>query len=279
MARKPQTIAIADVIGALYRSLLRREPDAEGAQVKIDAVASGEAKLEDMIWSFVASHEFVALDEKVDSSQRFTNDQTQFGELEILLKLWVGETVRCPIVVDVGARGKARSNSYDLMKTFGWKGYLFEANPRLIPMIDAEFHGLDYEIFACAISDYTGEATFHIGVNDDVSSLDAEAAEGWGPLAGSVTVPVERLGNMLRDRGVPQDFELLSIDIEGEDVKVLNDVVAHFGYRPQYVIIEASYDYATRSLEDLPFHDDVRAAYEIVGQTPANLILGRRAEG
>lgn len=274
MAKRPTQLSYPAVIQALYHSMLGREPDADGGQTKIDALRDGSASLTEIIGSILNSEEFAAVHKSADTSARLTNDQTQFGEFEILLRLWINQFANHRIVVDVGARGKARSNSYDLMRSFGWRGYLFEANPRLIESIRGEFQGLDVEIIQCAVSDYTGEATFHLGINDDVSSLNAEAAAGWGPLAGEVTVPVERLGNILRDYGVPQDFDLLSIDIEGEDVKVLNDVVVAFGYRPRWIIIEASYDFATKSLEDLPTDDLVRQTYRIVGQTPANLILG-----
>ncbi|WP_309627549.1 FkbM family methyltransferase [Brevundimonas sp.] len=274
MAKRPTQLSHAAVVRALYQSMLGREPDSEGGQSKIDALIDGSLNLTEIIASILHSDEFAEVNGTGDTGARLTNDQTQFGEFEILLKLWINRFANHRIVVDVGARGKARSNSYDLMKSFGWRGYLFEANPRLIESIRSEFHGLDVQIIPCAVSDYTGEATFHLGVNDDVSSLNAEAAAGWGPLAGAVTVPVERLGNILRDYGVPQDFDLLSIDIEGEDVKVLNDVVVAFGYRPRWIIIEASYDFATTSLDDLPADDLVRQTYRIVGQTSANLILG-----
>ena len=278
MAKAPTQISYSAVIEALYHALLEREPDAEGARVKIEALQSGETTLDDVIGTMMRSDEFADVHKLADTSDRLTNDQTQFGELQILLALWIDQAASDKIVVDVGARGKARSNSYDLMKWFGWRGYLFEANPRLIEPIRDEFHGLDMELICCAISDYTGEATFHLGVNADVSSLNEEAASGWGPLAGEVTVPVERLGNVLRDYGVPQDFDVLSIDIEGEDVKVLNDIVSGFGYRPRWIIIEASYDFSTKSLEDLATDDLVRQTYRIVGQTSANLILGLIAE-
>lgn len=92
-----------------------------------------------------------------------------------------------------------------------------------------------------------------------------------------MSVPVRRLGGLLREYNIPAHFSLLSIDIEGEDISVLNDLIVHDDYRPLSIIIEASYGFATRALTDLPFAPDVLAAYDLVGQTEANLILEIKA--
>jgi FkbM family methyltransferase len=283
VANSTSSAEAADRIRALYRALLDREPDV-GASEKTDRLAAGLSSLEDIVREIVGSEEYAdrfgALRETPAPSEpgTFTNDQTQFGELEILLRLWINGTARQRIVVDVGARGRERSNSFDLMRTFGWRGILFEANPNLIPSINTAFAGLDYELVQCAVSDYSGEAVFHLGVNDDVSSLDPEAAGGWGPISGAIAVEVQRLGTALQKRNVPTDFDLLSIDIEGEDIKVLNDLIDNSAYRPGWVVIEASYDFRTTSLDDLPFSAKVKETYALVGQTVANLILQRVSE-
>ncbi len=261
-----------EIVDVLYKNFLGRAPD-PGAGWKAEGLARGELTLEQLIAEILVSEEYRG---RQATPVKFTNDQSQFGEFELLLQRWVRRASAHQIVVDVGARGRARSNSFDLLKTFGWRGVLFEANPNLIPGIESDFAGLDVEVVPYAISDYEGEATFYLGINNDVSSLNEHASLGWGPLAGEVTVAVRRLGPLLEERGVPQDFDVLSIDIEGEDIKVLNDLVTASGFRPQWVIIEASYEYATQSLTDLPFDETVRAAYEIVGQTAANLILEYR---
>ena len=69
---------------------------------------------------------------------------------------------------------------------------------------------------------------------------------------------------------------MLSIDIEGEDIKVLNDVIGS-GYRPEWVVIEASLDFSIKSLTDLPLLQTVRDEYDLVAQTRANLILERNS--
>ena len=257
-------------LSAVYSGIFNRELDS-GADDKVDRLAAGISSLADIIRELLGSDEYRTL--AGSSGSALLKDQTQYGELEILLRLWVNAYARHRIVVDVGARGRERSNSYDLMRSFGWRGVLYEANPNLIPSIRAEFDGLDYELIQAAISDFNGEAIFHLGANDDVSSLNADAASGWGPIVGAVAVEVRRLGESLKSLSIPADFDLISIDIEGEDIKVLNDLIDNFDYRPRWVIIEASYDFTVKALTDLPFSDKVRESYALVGQTAANLIL------
>lgn len=269
MERQFAGMSAAELVAALYRAFLRREPDPEGAQGKVERLLGGDETVADIIAEFMASSEF----KSCTSSAKLISDQTQYGEFERLLQRWTTLAVGTPLVVDVGARGKARSNSWDLLKFFEWRGILIEANPSLIEAISADFAELDFELIQCAVSDYEGEATFYLGVNDDVSSLNFEVSVGWGPTTGEVAVPVRRLGKILDERGVPDDFALLSIDIEGEDVRVLNDLIENTTYRPRWVIIEASYDFATKSLSDLPFTPSVLSSYKMIDQTQANLIL------
>ena len=194
-----------------------------------------------------------------------------------LIRLWADGAVPSKFVVDVGARGLERSNSYDLVRHFGWRALLIEANPKLLEGLRVAFAGLPASIVGCAVSDYGGEATFTIGVNDDVSSLNPDAAADWGPVRGTTTVSVRRLGDILAEMQAPQRFGLLSIDIEGEDIKVLNALIGQSPFRRDWVSIEASNDFAVRSLDDAPFSAAVKDAYAIRGQTRANLILQHRA--
>ena len=258
----------ADFVAVLYRSFFGRELD-PSAQDKIDRLRSGQANAEDIIAEILQSEEF----RTAKPDERLFRDQTQYGELQQLIGRWMVGAVRYPWVVDVGARGKERSNSWDLLRTFGWTGLLIEANSNLIPSIQADFAGLKCEILNCAVSDYEGEATFYLGANDDVSSLDSNASSGWGPLTGEMRVLVRRLPALLKERGVPEQFGLLSIDIEGEDIKVLNDLVTTSAYRPRWVLIEASYDFQTKAMRDLPFDASVLSAYRLVDQTASNLLL------
>ncbi|WP_309627561.1 FkbM family methyltransferase [Brevundimonas sp.] len=263
----------ATAVADLYRGFLGREPD-PSAETMIKALDEGTVTFPQIINAFLRSPEFGLVRETRRKADSLTNDQTQFGEFMILLTRML-RTDGQRVIVDVGARGKERSNSYDLLKSFGWRGILVEANPALADQIRIDFAGLDVALEVCAASDFEGEATFHIGVNDDVSSLNQAASLGWGETLGEITVKVVRLPTLLERHGVSRDFDLLSIDIEGEDIKVLNDTVAA-GWTPRWVIIEASNDFIVKTLEDAPFSEGVRSAYSIVGQTCANLILERK---
>lgn len=267
MERRFAGLEASEFVQMLYRVFFMREPD-PAAQDKVERLINDVSSVEDVIAEILASEEFGSRNDS-----QLIRGQTQYGELELLIRRWMTCAVQDRWVVDVGARGKARSNSWDLLNTFGWRGLLVEANSALIPTIEAEFAGLQMELLNCAISDYEGEATFYLGVNDDVSSLDRNASEGWGPLAGEIRVPVRRLAPLLQERGVPEQFGLLSIDIEGEDIKVLNDLIATSAYRPRWVLIEASYDFQTRTLRDLPFDLSVLSGYRLVDQTASNLLL------
>ena len=264
-----------DVVASCYRALLGREPDAAGLR-NWTAVPGQAFSLQVLLDGIMQSEEYarrhVATPRR--PPENLVDDRSQFGEVRLLLRDMVNNAARHRLVVDVGANGITGSNSYDLLRHFGWKGLLLEANPQRGEAILRDFAGLDFELVNVAVSDYAGEATFFLGANDDVSSLVAETAQVWGPLRGELRVRVERLSELLATRGIPRDYDLLSVDAEGEDVRILNESTAA-GFLPQWVIMEGSQDYSVTSLEQLPLNDVVRSQYVITGRTSANLILKR----
>lgn len=269
---------ISDVafLEALYHGLLGRAGDEAGLSAWTQSLADETATPTDVVQGFLNSDEYRAKIRAVSEPERFTNDVSQYGETLELLKLWVKDSQACGWVVDVGARGRERSNAYDLMQQFGWHGLLIEANPQLIGDIREDFAGLSFDLLNFAVSDYEGVATLSLGVNDDISSLTEANTQAWGALRGSIEVQVRTLESLLAAQNAPHDFDLLSLDIEGEDIKVLNSLLANSPYRPRWIIIEASHNFSVQSLDDLEFSDDVKALYEIRAQTVANLILGQR---
>jgi FkbM family methyltransferase len=270
-----------DLVKALYRTLLLREPDEIGLKAHLSQVRNG-GSLENMLLNFVTSPEFsIRFSEFYHqhlsaSETRFVLDNSQHGEIDLLVRQIINSAAKHRVVVDVGAKGREGSNSYDLLRNCRWKGLLIEANPALIPVIEKNFSGFDVKVVHCAVSDSEGKGVLHIGVNDGVSSLTEATAKLWGDTRGKVEVPIRRLGSILKENNIPHDFDLLSLDIEGEDIRVMNDLIGTTSYQPCWVIIEASWGFATKRLEDVPFSEAVRQLYSLADQTTANLILRRR---
>jgi FkbM family methyltransferase len=208
--------------------------------------------------------------------KRIGKDHSQHGEFLILLNHFISVASKHKIIVDLGARGRERSNSYGLLKYFGWSGLLVEANPRLIANITSEFTGTKFKLLNCAVSDQEGSMPFYIGVNDDVSSLSKDSAAYWGQVKDDVTVDVFRIGRILNEQHIPFDFDVLSLDIEGFDTMVMNDMIENTPYRPGIVIIESSLDFKNTSIISAGMSAAVDAAYELKYQTVANMILVRK---
>ena len=267
-----------ETVTALYRALLLRDPDKAGLDGWSNRLLQGHTDLKGLVGAILRSAEFaqrsgaILLHYAHPGSARFTNDNSQFGETWLLLRSMVNRAARHRILVDVGARGSGDSNSYDLMRHFGWRGVLIDANPHRLEPIRREFEGLDASIVHSAVSDYEGEAEFYVG---GVASLSQAFSARFGELRDKVRVRVQRLGSILQAHAVPNDFDFLSIDAEGEDVTILNDVVAA-GYAPGWVTIEAAAPAGETRLGP-PFSAEVTALYEVVDRTAANLILRVRA--
>ena len=261
------------VIESLYRAVLNRAPDKNGFEAHLNRLTSDRSALLSIAQDIFNSVEHKTL---LGGNTGIT-DHSQFREFPLLLRHLIEDGSTHQIIVDVGARGRDRSNSFDLLSHFGWKGILVEANPELYDEISSDFQGTDFTLVRCAVGPTEGVLPFYIGSNDDVSSLLKDAAFSWGELRGQVDVEVNRLHNVLRGLNIPRDFDVLSVDIEGVDVPVLNDLIENSQYRPTYIIIEASYDFQTKLLSDVGCSIEVQSLYEIVDQTPANLILRLRA--
>ena len=271
----------AQLVDTLYRKLLLRAPDPSGLETYTALLREGGATVADVLDALMTSPEFFAnraeLAQHYYPHQRdgFFADISQFGEVSTLLRAMIDMSCTNKILVDVGVMGRSGSNSYDLLRWFGWQGLLVEANSGLIDSIKAQFGPLNYRIVNSAVSDHAGTATLHIGSSDGVSSLNEGHSRMFGATRGSITVQLETLPAILEREQIPLHFDLLSIDIEGEDMKVLNHLIASSPYRPNWIIVEAGDvgDYRAGSLPLLAAFDE---DYEAAGQTQANLIFRRR---
>ena len=205
---------------------------------------------------------------------RSVKDHSQNGEFSVFVEH--AEPRRGGIVVDVGARGKKDSNSYDLLTQFGWRGLLVEASPKRWAVIEKEFAGTDFILERCAVSNVEGIRTFYL--RGPFSSLLPEAVLEWGPIQATVHVQARRLGSILQRHSIPASFDLLTIDIEGMDIPVLNDLFDSTDYRPDWIWFELAPKYRGDGLHDTGLVPAIYEAYEIEKTVRSNLLLKKIAK-
>ncbi|MEY3796545.1 MAG: hypothetical protein RL628_1192 [Actinomycetota bacterium] len=261
-----------DFVVDLYEGLLQRTPENHEVEYWVNVAA--EKGTRHVLEQFVSSQELV---ERIKQTRDFAQNWSlsQYGEVELLLKLISKEVFASPTIVDVGAAGVDISNSIDLIATMGWRGLLIEANPHHAELLATEIAELNADVVCCAVAATEGEATFYLGRNHHLSSLNQEIAESWGDTQGEITVTKRRLHKILDEHNIPQNFAVLSLDIEGVDFEVLNDLINSSLYRPDWIIIEWGHTIFEATMDDHRLTDAVRTEYEIVGTTFSNILLKR----
>ena len=121
----------------------------------------------------------------------------------------------------------------------GYNVVALDANPALCKQAERRFQdAIDDDrltIRNVAISDKSGEATFHINLdNDHWSSLDAQWAQRDASRSKPITVPCVTLSELFEEFGVPH---YLKIDVEGVDDRVLMQLSGS-PLRPLFVSVE-----------------------------------------
>jgi len=166
------------------------------------------------------------------------NDFSQHGTQQIIFNFFRTHPPVHGTLVDVGAFGRFLSNSYGLLK-LGWKGLLIEPNPDRIKIIESEFAGLKIVVMNIGIGDVEGALPFHLHATAGYESFSLE----WAPqdrTAKVISVYVFPLAYVLEEMKIPKDFDLLSVDTEGFDFKIILALFSKSDYRPRLIITEAN---------------------------------------
>lgn len=265
------TYSAQEVLRALYSATIGFQPSDRQFDEEIALLADDPGALDRL------GVQLREVAKQAHRRHRPLSDHSQYGELGLLLRELVAAGRTHGVIVDVGANGRKGSNSYDLLADFGWTGVLVEANPQLIESIHTEFEGLDYALVNCAVGSSPGRQTLYLGINDQVSSLDADLVRRWGERVGGIEVDVRRIDDVLGEHKVPHDFDILSIDVEGLDAEILNDLVASTPYRPRWIIAEVFMPFdGEPAVADSALSSLFLSQYELIGRTMSNLILRRR---
>lgn len=160
---------------------------------------------------------------------------SQFGEDLVLRNLFPHAG---GFYVDAGAYDPFQFSNTAIFHAAGWSGVNIDASESAI----ARFNRLrprDRNVLA-ALSDVEEDVEFEMfdaGVFSRIGATDDAKPEVEAAPFRKVKMRTRRLGDVLRDLGVTQSIDFLSVDCEGHDLRVLqsNDWAA---FRPKAVVVE-----------------------------------------
>jgi FkbM family methyltransferase len=140
-------------------------------------------------------------------------------------------------LVDIGASGL--ENATALMTQQGYGAILIEANPNLAKKLE-EFYKEREDVIVInkAISNEEGLLDFYCHENGGWSSLEKNVFFKEGDKVETIKIEVVKLHKLLESLNVPKDFDLLKVDAEGFDYRILECMFNESEYRPQIIMHE-----------------------------------------
>lgn len=169
----------------------------------------------------------------------------QFREDLTVLEFFLGQGIG--YYVEVGANDGISGSNTALLEEKGWNGLLVEANPDLIPLIKKARPRSSVAHCAAVAPEQVGTIDFYKviggppslnGLSSMMSSEDhVVKVTQYGGILHKITVPATTLDALFQQFQVPAVFELLSIDVEGVELNVLQGLsLSHFA--PRILLIE-----------------------------------------
>lgn len=140
--------------------------------------------------------------------------------------------------VEVGAfDGITFGNTYGLSQA-GWRGLYIEADPDSANVCRENYKDKpNITVESCAISDEEGFCKLYRG-GAVSSTIYGPVAKDWGLVENYyVDVPMFKLDTILAKNNWPSLYDLLVVDVEEAELKVLNGYSISL-YRPKVAIIE-----------------------------------------
>jgi FkbM family methyltransferase len=189
---------------------------------------------------------------------------------------------RIGTLLDVGANdGKSLSNSLRLIE-LGWTGILIEASPKAFARLqETHKYRNNVYLFNLALTDHDGEGELNESgaikagkCNRDnvglVSSLDEKWMKPWGKTHfDKIKVPCRSWKTFLEESPIKK-FDFITIDIEGEDAKLLEQIdLKEIGC--ELLCIEYIYPEMITILTEICENK----GYKEVGRTKTNLLFAK----
>lgn len=138
----------------------------------------------------------------------WTVDPTLLGAGSVVYSVGIGQDVTFDLA---------------LCERFGCAVHAFDPTPRSLAWVAGQSLPASLRVHPLGLSDRDGEIEMFEPPSDRHVSHTVVAGAGG---AGSVRVPVQRLGSIMRSLG-HESVDLLKMDIEGAEYAVIGDLVAH----------------------------------------------------
>ena len=163
--------------------------------------------------------------------------------------------------VDVGANDPVLDSQSQHLEALGWTGLLIEPDPDCCELLRKTRAGTVVEM-ACSSPQNAGKQLL-LNRAGPHSTLEQRPIALGAVVRSTVAVQCETLDTILRSHRVPEQFDLLSIDIEGHEMVALSGF-SFSVWRPRLVLIE---DHVTH----LQKHQLMqRSSYQLLMRTGLN---------
>lgn len=141
--------------------------------------------------------------------------------------------------IEIGANnGFNLSNTVYLEQCFDWTGILIEANPAYL----GELQGRKAKIVNKAVAEEDGYLEFvDAGLYGGIASTIDPVHSRHTSEAGKIKVPATTLGKILQDHNAPPIIDFISIDIEGGELPVVEQLCMQREYRFKTGCIEHNF--------------------------------------
>lgn len=191
---------------------------------------------------------------------------SQFGEDRVIENVFSGKS--SGFYVDVGCnRPISYSNTWKLY-LLGWEGIVIDANSKLIEEYN-NTRPLDTAICK-AISNESKVVDFYMPKSSHLISGIGQKLDGnWKRTIDNseiLKMKTERLAEILIKHNVPKDFELLSIDTEGNEEDVIDSLDLK-NFTPQLIVVEQHGLDLNNLNENLLYQKLLSYQYRLIGFT------------
>lgn len=144
-----------------------------------------------------------------------------------------------PIVFSFGV-GMDASFDREMIKKYNATVYAFDPTPKSIKWVESQHFPEQFHFYPVGLSNIDGEEDFYLPVNSNYVSGSTDSRITSIDTNQRIRVPVKTLHTII-DEIKPPKVDVIKLDIEGSEFKVLNDILA-FGAFHQ-ICLEIHYYY------------------------------------